>query len=391
MKDFHRADRLFSRRLFLRISGGALVAWLAACQTTKVGLDDGPSPPSIQEPTLVDMPPSPVPSTEPIASPTAIAPATLQPQSSPVLSIRSETDERPKRSALMAHWPDIPTSRVVVVRHNNVWEGNNPAPQVVRQMLDVGLVALTDVADPLTVWRTLFDPQEAVLLKVNCIASGGPTQPAVAYAVAQCLQDAGLIPENILIFDRTDHELERAGYTLNRDGPGVRCHGAQGVGSAAPLSQGTVHFYRELDEADAIINLPTPKQHTISGVSASMKNHYGSIDRPGVLHGNHCNPAIAELNAQSNIRSKTRLIVGAALKVSPFDWERPEPENALLLSFDPVALDTVSRDILIRHRQKVGADVEYLVSLSGYLRTAQEIGLGTTDLAHTELREIMVG
>ena len=59
-------------------------------------------------------------------------------------------------------------------------------------MLDSGISTLTDVTDALAVWRTLFDPGERVLLKVNCIAYNGATQPAVAYGVAQRLQDAGL-------------------------------------------------------------------------------------------------------------------------------------------------------------------------------------------------------
>ena len=80
-------------------------------------------------------------------------------------------------------------------------------------------------------WRALFEPGERVLLKVNCIAYGGPTQPAVTYAVAQRLVDAGLRAEDILIFDRTDNELASAGYTLNDGGPGVQCRGSRGQGT----------------------------------------------------------------------------------------------------------------------------------------------------------------
>ncbi len=94
----------------------------------------------------------------------------------------------------MAHWPATPTSRVVLVRHEGVWAGDQPDPAIVLQMLDAGLGTLTDQADVLAVWRALFDAGERVLLKVNCISSGGPTQPAVTTAVTQRLQDAGLAP-----------------------------------------------------------------------------------------------------------------------------------------------------------------------------------------------------
>jgi hypothetical protein len=121
-----------------------------------------------------------------------------------------------------------------------------------------------------------------------------------------------------------------------------------------------------------------------------MKNHYGSVNRPGALHGNRCDPAIAELSAQPTILDKTRLIVGAALNVSPGDWNRPEREDALLLSFDPVALDTVARDILVRHRQDKGLSVDSLVKGAPQLSTAQSLNLGATDAELIDLREVVL-
>jgi len=141
----------------------------------------------------------------------------------------------------------------------------------------------------------------------------------VTYAVAGRLQDAGLRAENLLIFDRTDRELESAGYTLNEGASGVQCHGTRGDGVEIALSQAHVRFFQEIEACDAIVNLPTPKQHGGARMSVALKNHYGSINKPGALHGNWCDPAIAELNAQPTLRDKTRLIVGAALNVSPCD------------------------------------------------------------------------
>ena len=258
-------------------------------------------------------------------------------------------------------------------------------------MLDDGIRTLARTGDEQAVWQALFEPGERVLLKVNCIAYGGPTQPSVTYAVADRLQAAGLRAEDILIFDRTDHELQSAGYALNEGGAGVQCHGASWMECERTLTQARVRFFQEIDNCDAIINLPTPKQHGGAGVSVSLKNHYGSVNQPGRLHGDWCDPAIAELNAQENIRSKTRLIVGAALKVSPADWNRPKREDALLLSFDPVALDTVARDILVRHRQALGLDTGFLVDGSRQLATAQALGLGATDASRIDLQEVQLG
>jgi uncharacterized protein (DUF362 family) len=389
-QDLQNSSQVLSRRAFLKLGVGTLAVWLTGCRFAA----RNPAPTYQPVPTAEPQPTSPPPTwtstpslpTPPTPTYTPV-PTTLANPPEPTVEPAPALD----RAALMAHWPETATSRVVLVRHGGVWDGDTPDPAIVLQMLDAGLSTLTGVADTLAVWRALFDPGEQALLKVNCISYSGSTQPAVTYAVARRLQDAGLAAENILTFDRTDGELESAGYTLNDGGPGVQCHGTRGNGSEAALTQATVRFYQELDACDAIVNLPIPKQHGTAGISAAMKNHYGSINRPGSLHGSRCDPAIAELNAQPTIRNKTRLVVGAALNVSPNDWNRPERENALLLAFDPVALDSVARDILVRHRQDKGMSVDSLIEGAPQLGTAQSLGLGATDAALIDLREVILG
>jgi hypothetical protein len=387
-----------SRRTFVQMSLGTLAAWLTGCRSAALPTgtalsvpSDTPAPPS---PTAAPTETAPLsPTTAPLTVTEALA-STYTPVVATPTRPPSPTATPPpalERATLMAHWPAVAHSRVVLVRHSGVWTDAGPDPSIVSQMLDEGLKTLTDVPDVLAMWRALFDPDERVLLKVNCIAYNGPTQPAVTYAVAGRLQDAGLRAENLLIFDRTDHELESAGYTLNEGASGVQCHGTRGDGAEIALSQARVRFFQEIEACDAIVNLPTPKQHGGAGVSVALKNHYGSINKPGALHGNWCDPAIAELNAQPTLRDKTRLIVGAALNVSPCDWNQPERENALLLSFDPVALDTVGRDILVRQRQALGLSANHLIEGARHLATAQSLELGATDAAQIDLREVELG
>jgi hypothetical protein len=384
------AAKALSRRTFLKLSTGGLAALASAALTGCSPIARDPSPTYEPVSTAEPQPTSPPP---PTWTPTPLPPTYTPVPAASAKPPEPTAESAPAldRAALMAHWPETTTSRVVLVRHSGVWSGDDPDPSIVLQMLDAGMATLAGTSDTLTVWRTLFDAGERVLLKVNCIAYAGPTQPAVTYAVAQRLQDAGLAAESVLIFDRTDHELSSAGYTINESGTGVQCHGSRGSGTEVRLTQATVHFYQDIDACDAIVNIPTPKQHSMAGVSAAMKNHYGSVDTPGALHGSRCDPAIAELNAHPNIRDKTRLIVAAALSVSPHDWNRPERENALLLSFDPVALDTVGRDILVRHRQNLGMGAGFVIDGSPQLRTAQSLGLGATDVALIDLREVVLG
>ena len=50
-------------------------------------------------------------------------------------------------------------------------------------------------------------------------------------------------------------------------------------------------------ECAMVINLPILKDHQMAGVTFSMKNMYGVVDRPNTLHANSCNPGVADLNA----------------------------------------------------------------------------------------------
>lgn len=359
-------------------SGTPTAASTATSASSPISKDASPSPAHTPSSTSSG-------SSAPPATYTPVPPTVTEPPPPTATPVPMRT-----RAELIARWPEAEQSRVVLVRHSGVWPGEEPDLGIVLQMLDDGLRTLADTGGVAAIWQTLFEPGDRVLLKVNCIAYGGPTQPAVAYAVGRRLQEAGVPPENILIFDRTDHELASAGYVVNEAGPGIRCHGSRGTGSEARLAAGRVRFFQELDVCDAIINLPTPKQHGGAGISVSLKNHYGSIDRPGSLHANWCDPGIAELNGQATLREKTRLVVGAALNISPADWNRPVRENALLLSFDPVAHDTVARDLLIRSREALGLDSGFLFEGSRHLRTAQELGLGATDADLIDLREVVL-
>ena len=403
--------RRFLNHLLMVVTGGLLSACGRKIQVVGTGPPSTATPRPTYTPAAVTSTavatttPSPPPATtlaSPLATPLATSlasplpptytpvPATPTPFPTPELT---PVAAPPSRADLLAHWPQVEKSRVVVVSHAGVWPERADVPDeaIVLTMLDAGISALAGGADAASVWRTLFDPQERVLLKVNCIAAGGPTQPAVTAAVARRLLDAGLAAENVRIFDRTDWELSDAGYTLNEGGSGVQCFGSRGEGTQAVLAGATVRFFQEIDACDAIVNLPTPKGHGISGASCAMKNHFGSVNRPGALHGGGCDPSLPELNAYPLIKDKTRLIVAAALSVSPFDWNQPVRDRRLLFSFDPVAMDTVARDILVGHYAAQGVEGGGLVTGSHYLATAQANGLGATDTALIELLEVVLG
>ena len=283
-------------------------------------------------------------------------------------------------------------STVAVIRNEGVFAEDELVETEVDRMLSAGMAALS-----LSSWGTLFKPGDIVGIKVNCIA--GPqlsTHPLVVHAVVGQLQKAGIPAENIIIWDRTNRELTRAGYSLNTGKKGVKCYGTDAVGYEEKASA-QKSFNGRLSkiltrQITALINMPILKDHGGAGVTIAMKNHYGSFDNPGSHHKNLCDPYIADLNSLDDIRAKTRLIICDATRATcnggpgfnpAFVWRY----KGLLLSRDPVALDTVGTQIIDERRVKVGLQaLEQIGRYPRQLASAAERGLGNTDSARIDIR-----
>lgn len=399
-----RPKKVLSRRAFLKASGIASLGWAVGCAApaTVVAPTEMPTETRVGVATATG---TSAPTATPKASPTATSTPTAAPEpTSTAVSIATPTDPpltvtaaptatvgrvQPARADLLAHYPQTARSPVALIRHNGVWEGDQILEPVVLEMLDAALVHLTGIEDAAAAWRALFDPGERVGIKVNTI-SRYTTTPQVAYAVALRLQEAGLVPEQIAIFDRTDRELVDRGYTINADGPGVRCRGAVAWEGAEQVAGTTQHVHDVMRACDALINIPALKEHGTAGFTSALKNHYGTIDRPGRLHGGYCDPALPELNALPVIRDKTRLVVGDFIRICPYDWNRMTKENLIAMSFDPVAHDAVARQVLVERRKADGRPAESIVSRSHYVETAVSMGLGG-GLEQVDLREATLG
>ena len=293
-------------------------------------------------------------------------------------------------------------SRVALVRNEGVFRsGDAPDSEQANWMLAAGMGALFDVEDPASAWRGLFKPDEVVGIKVNCIA--GPqlsSHPNVVAAIVTELRRVPIPEENIIIWDRTGRELKRAGYTVNVDGPGVRCYGTDSVGYEDKPSRKR-SFEGRLSKIltqriDALINAPILKDHAGAGVTISMKNHYGSFNNLGKHHANLCDPYVADLNSLDEIKGKTRLIVCDATTAICNGGPGYAPAYAwrycgMLISTDPVALDTIGTEIIDKRRAEVGLPT---LAESGrhprMLASAAERGLGNTKKSRINLRTLIL-
>jgi uncharacterized protein (DUF362 family) len=259
-------------------------------------------------------------------------------------------------------------------------------------LLDRAMQALFDRDHAVEAWRKLVRPGETVGLKVNTLGGRGiSTNLQLVEAVCERLQEAGIKPADIVVWDRDSEELERAGFHLSMDGNRVQCFGTDRIGYEEDLaaygSVGSRLSKILTQRSGVLINLPVLKDHDGAGVTLALKNMYGAIHNPNKYHPNGCNPYVADLNMLAEIRSRMRLIVcdattamyegGPAFKPE-FSWKH----NALLVSQDPVALDYTGWQIVERKRAESGLKtLEAEERAPRYIATAAdaEHRLGTND------------
>ena len=293
-------------------------------------------------------------------------------------------------------------SRVVVARDAALHgQGTQLDEKRVLALLDRAIAAYTGDDHPVEAWRRIVPQDKVIGLKVNGLGGRGiSTHLALVLAICERLQQAGVKPGNILVWDRTARDLQACGLTINTDPSRVRCFGSDVAGyEEQPVAFGSasVKLAKILTrECDMVINLPILKDHELSGVTFSMKNMYGVIQRPFELHANGCNPGVADLNRIPVIREKVRFTIGDAVS-SVYDGGpgfRPERlwyPNALIVGEDRVALDQTAWQMIERKRAEAGVStLEAAGRPPRYIATAADAThrLGVNDPKRMHLMEI---
>ncbi len=257
------------------------------------------------------------------------------------------------------------SSRVACARRPGVIDPATGAivGSALRDLLGKSLGAAVGAEDPAGALRRLFHRGDVVGIKVNTLAGRGlSSRPELVFMLCEWLREAGVRPNNIVIWDRSDRELEAAGFKLNRSDTGVRCFGTNDDYDWTPREWGPGGscFARVLvSELTALINVGVLKDHDLAGVSAGLKNLYGVIHNPNKYHDNGCNPYVAHLAAHPLLKSKMRLTVidglvaqchGGPARSPRWAW----PWGGVLVSTDPVSVDAVALRLIDERRREVG-------------------------------------
>ena len=208
------------------------------------------------------------------------------------------------------------SARVVIARDEALAKGAvGEHADLLRKILNAALQKLTGSADVTTAWRSVIPANTRVGIKVNTL--GLSTQPAVANAIVSGLRLAGVAAENIVIWDRFDVELARAGYKLNKSSGGVRCRGTDadryGSGYLREIETsgriGSCFSRIAAEEIDVLISVPVLKDHNLAGASLGLKNFFGAIHNPNKYHDDNCDPYIVDVVEHRYIRPKWKLTV----------------------------------------------------------------------------------
>jgi uncharacterized protein (DUF362 family) len=278
---------------------------------------------------------------------------------------------------------------------------NNLLSQMIRQ----GLCKLTLESNPEDALRHYFSTQDRIGLKVNCLAGKmASTHPEVALSVADLLKGMGSSSKNIIIWDRSSAELKEIGFPLNLKGDGCLCLSTdtQGVGYSDDLIQykniGSLLSEVMGNLTNVQINVPVLKDHSLSGVTCSLKNYFGAIHNPNKYHEDGCDPYIADLNAVPQIKEQQKLVVCDALRVQcnagpSYHPKWAEYYGGIIVGDDPVAVDFVGYQIIDKIRGKYGLPtLEKANRIPKHIFTAadQEHQLGKAKTDEIDLVEMTV-
>ncbi|MCF8368815.1 MAG: DUF362 domain-containing protein [Bacteroidales bacterium] len=308
--------------------------------------------------------------------------------------------------------PPVVKSKVILVRHKSVIDDDGRTnPQIIQEMLDAGMKALTNKKTTTDAWSVFFNKEDKVGLKINSLGltdlqGTGYVEhfKGMSNAIVSGLKSLEMDEKNILIWDRSDEELENAGYTIQKDVNQLRIIGTrvarrgdpEGFNPESfPVGDNTTRVHSFITDAcTSYINIPVMKTHRIAGITGSLKNHYGSIDNPREFHQyNATKPGIPEINAIPVIREKQKLIIADAL-LGVIDggpgWSLDKifTFGGILLGTDPVAIDSIMLDILNKKRIEEEYDP---IDTAIHLELSEAEGLGNHKMENIDLIEINLG
>lgn len=235
---------------------------------------------------------------------------------------------------------------------------------------------------------SLIGKEEKVLVKPNLLRGADPklaisTHPSVLGAVLRCLKEEGCLNVSygdgpgvgastkltkVVELSGLDVEAEKYQVPLVDFEPPVEVSFPEGkVAKKFVLS-------KPILEADAIISVCKMKTHALETITGALKNQYGCVYRTskGMGHAKYPDSKkFADMIADLNSFLKPRLFVMDGIVAmegnGPASGD-PVPMNVILISTDPVALDTVFAKLVYVNPEYVPTNVSGFAAGLGNMR-----------------------
>jgi uncharacterized protein (DUF362 family) len=237
---------------------------------------------------------------------------------------------------------------------------------------------------------------ETVCIKPNIsfaanIDCGATTSPDIVKQVVELCLDAGA--SKVIVLDHTINDAElcvaKSGIeqaivdkkkvkllTLAQE----RQYAEIEVPQGSELS--TIKVAKAIQSADKLINLPTAKSHSATGVSLGIKGLMGLVWDRGQLHRVNLHNAIAEL---ATVIKPDLTIVDATRALTtggPGGPGKTIQLNTVVAGIDPVAVDAYTVGICQWYNKSfTGKNVKYIVA-------ASDLGLGEIDTSKMNISEV---
>jgi uncharacterized protein (DUF362 family) len=357
-------------------------------------------------------------------------PANEKPQPAPPVDIKTNIEEVRNIPRVAGSMPGKYPGQVVRIDTGTASVAGKIAGSKVKTAVNRGLSELTGEKDVRAAWRQFVSPSDIVGIKVNPIGEKLlSTKPEVVDAIIEGLVAAGVAKANIVIWDRRHFQLADAGFTPERF-PGIRIMGTETKGpngefwdakgelwskdnidrEALPyvaeveekydretipymINEGKHSYFTQLvtSVCTKIINVPILKNAGPT-VTACFKNlSYGSLSNTGRLHKLWMK-SVAEPCAFPCLRDKVVLNVVDGLQACYDGGPAANPKfiwdaNVMLFGTDPVAVDAVAHDFVLKQRMARGIQQLESKKQSEFLYVAEALGLGVADRAKIKVAD----
>ncbi len=351
------------------------------------------------------------------SAPIAASPAYIPQDEKPQTNIKDAAKVDRNENSMPGRYP----GRVVKIDNSDSVVDNEIIEAEAYKMLEKGMLSLTGEKKLKKAWLQFVSPGEKIGLKVNPVAGKQlSTSHAVTKSVIKQLELSGIKREDIIIFDRREFQLTEVGYT-QENYPGIRVVGTeqQDKEGSYYASDGILYGEKMIDrewyywadvegdydeytipymvnggeysyyskivtqEVDKIINIPILKNAGATVTNAMKNLAYGVITNTGRLHAKLWAETCAEVCAFAPVRDKVVLNITDGLKGCFNGGPGANPQfftfyKTMLVGTDPVAMDRIAHDIVVKKRIEEGIQKEDNPGASKFLDMAADLKLGVS-------------